>query len=317
MTVPQIRGMYAGDRSRKTTLVDFGFRLPAALDNRPLQFAEFDKKINQVIYVSATPDEYERFKSEQIVEQLVRPTGLLDPTVEIRPTKNQIDNLLEEIKKTVAKKQRILVTTLTKRLAEDLTEFLADLDIKVQYIHSEVDTMERLEILHDLRSGKYDVLIGINLLREGLDLPEVTLIAILDADKEGFLRSQTALVQTMGRAARHVDGHIIMYADNITGSMKRAIAETKRRRKYQESYNKKHGITPKTIIKAIRESRLGGARATETGLAQTSLKNVPMEELPHIIADLENQMELAAQNLEYEKAASLRDEIILLKKRKK
>ena len=316
MSVPQIRGMYFGDRSRKETLVNFGFRLPSALDNRPLNFAEFEQHINKVIYVSATPELYERTRSRQIVEQLVRPTGLLDPTIEVRPTDNQIDDLIAEIKKTVAKKQRVLVTTLTKRMAEDLTDYLADLDIKVQYLHSEVETLERLEILHDLRTGKYDVVVGINLLREGLDLPEVSLIAILDADKEGYLRSDVALIQTMGRAARHVEGHIIMYADKITGSMKRAIDETTRRRKIQEEYNKTHKITPVSIKKAIKETRLAGAKAKAEEPKIPSFKDIPKEEIPHLIEDLENQMELAAKNLEFEKAARLRDEIILLKKDK-
>ncbi|MBI5037589.1 MAG: excinuclease ABC subunit UvrB [Candidatus Kerfeldbacteria bacterium] len=314
MSIPQVRGMYFGDRSRKETLVNYGFRLPAAMDNRPLKYEEFAKKLNRVIYVSATPSEYEIEMSGQVVEQLIRPTGLLDPTVEVRPTKNQIDNLLDEIKTRVEKKQRVLVTTLTKRMSEDLTEYLADLDIKVQYLHSEVDTMERLEILRDLRTGKYDVLIGINLLREGLDLPEVSLIAILDADKEGYLRSDTALIQTMGRAARHVQGHIIMYADNITKSMKRAIDETIRRRTIQAAYNKKHGITPQTIIKAIKETRLAGAKRKEAEAEHPSFKDIPAEEIPHIIADLESQMELAAQNLDFEKAAQLRDAVQLLKK---
>jgi len=275
---------------------------------------EFDQKINQVIYVSATPQENEKYKSKQIVEQLVRPTGLLDPTIEVKPTENQIDNLLDEIKKTVAKKQRVLVTTLTKRMAEDLAEYLGELNIKVQYLHSEVDTFERLEILRDLRQGKYDVLVGINLLREGLDLPEVSLIAILDADKEGFLRTDTALIQTMGRAARHQEGHIIMYADKKTGSMKRAINETIRRRQYQKKYNKEHNITPKSIKKAIKQSRLAGAKIKEEKIKQLSFKDVPKEEIPHIIADLENQMAIAAQNLEFEKAAVLRDQIQELKK---
>jgi excinuclease ABC subunit B len=317
MTIPQIRGMYFGDRSRKSTLAEFGFRLPSALDNRPLNFAEFEQRINKVIYVSATPDEYERQHSRKIVEQLIRPTGLLDPTIEVRKTENQIDDLIAEIRKTVAKKQRVLVTTLTKRMAEDLTDYLADLDIKVQYLHSEVETMERLEILRDLRTGKYDVVIGINLLREGLDLPEVSLIAILDADKEGYLRSDTALIQTMGRAARHVEGHIIMYADRITGSMQRAMDETTRRRKIQKQYNKEHRITPTSIKKAIKETRLAGAKAKTEEPKMPSFKNIPQEEIPHLIEDLENQMELAAKNLEFEKAANLRDEIVALKNQNK
>ncbi len=313
MTIPQIRGMYFGDRSRKENLVEHGFRLPSTFDNRPLKFEEFSKKVNQLIYVSATPSDYEKEWSQQIVEQLIRPTGLLDPTIEIKPTENQVDNLIGEIKKTVAKKQRVLVTTLTKRMAEDLTDYLAELDIKVQYLHSEVDTLERMEILRDLRTGKYDVLIGINLLREGLDLPEVSLIAILDADKEGFLRSDTAFIQVMGRAARHLEGHIIMYADKKTGSMKRAIAETVRRRQTQKDYNKKHHITPQSIKKAIKESRLAGVKAKTVATAPR-IADIPKEELPHVIADLENQMEIAAKNLEFEKAAMLRDEITALNK---
>jgi len=315
MTVPQIGGMYEGDRSRKGVLVEFGFRLPSALDNRPLKFAEFDKKINQAVYVSATPKEYETKKSEQIVEQLIRPTGLLDPTIEIKPTKNQIDDLMEEIKKRIQKKQRVLVTTLTKRMAEDLADYLVELNIKAQYLHSEVDTFERLEILRDLRLGKYDVIVGINLLREGLDLPEVSLIAILDADKESFLRSDLALIQVMGRASRHLDGHIIMYADTMTGSMKRAIDETNRRRKIQEAYNKKHKVTPKSIQKTIKESRLAGAKAAAE-ITVPSIAEVPKEEVPHLIEDLQNQMELAAQNLEFEKAAALRDQINFLKSKR-
>jgi len=317
MTVPQIRSMYFGDRSRKENLVAHGFRLPAAFDNRPLKFEEFSKKINQLIYVSATPSDYEKEWSKQIVEQFIRPTGLLDPTIEVKPTENQIDDLLGEIKKRMDNQQRVLVTTLTKRMAEDLTDYLGELDIKVQYLHSEVDTLERLEIIRDLRTGKYDVLIGINLLREGLDLPEVSLIAILDADKEGFLRSETAFIQVMGRAARHQQGHIIMYADKVTGSMDRAIKETVRRRKIQEDYNKKHGLTPKSITKAIKESRLAGAKAAEPEKRQLSFKDIPKEEIDHVIADLENQMEMAARNLEFEKAAWLRDEITALKSKGK
>lgn len=311
MTVPQIGGMYEGDRSRKGVLVEFGFRLPSALDNRPLRYDEFDKKINQVVYVSATPKEYETKKSEQVVEQLIRPTGLLDPSIEIKPTKNQIDDLMEEVKKRIQKKQRVLVTTMTKRMAEDLADYLVELNIKAQYLHSEVDTFERLEILRDLRLGKYDVIVGINLLREGLDLPEVSLIAILDADKESYLRSDIALIQVMGRAARHLDGHIIMYADTMTGSMKRAIDETNRRRKIQETYNKKHNITPKSIQKAIKETRLAGAKAAAE-IAIPAITGVPKEEVPHLIEQLQNQMEIAAQNLEFEKAAALRDQIKLL-----
>lgn len=317
MTVPQIGGMYEGDHSRKLTLVEYGFRLPSALDNRPLKFKEFDQKINQVIYVSATSAPYELKKSKQVVEQLIRPTGLLDPTIEVKPIENQIDDLLNEIQKRVKKKQRVLVTTLTKRMSEDLTDYLKELKTKVQYLHSEVDTLERLEILRDLRLGEYDVVVGINLLREGLDLPEVSLIAILDADKEGYLRSETALIQTMGRAARHQEGHIIMYADRTTGSMKKAIQETNRRRKYQETYNKKHHLTPKTIQKAIREDRLAGMKIIQEQVPEIDIQKIPKEEIKHIIQDLENQMELAAQNLEFEKAAVLRDQIQELRKIKK
>jgi len=311
MTIPQIRGMYEGDRSRKSVLIQYGFRLPAALDNRPLRYEEFDKKIKNVVYVSATPAEYESKKSKQIVQQLIRPTGLLDPDIEIKPSKHQIDDLLVEIKKRTQKKQRVLVTTLTKRMAEDLSEYLEELAIKVRYLHSEVDTMERIEILRDLRLGTFDVLVGINLLREGLDLPEVSLVAILDADKEGYLRSFTSLLQVMGRAARHEEGHIIMYADHETASMHSAIDETRRRRVFQETYNKAHNITPRTIQKSIKESRLGGKKLDESSGAP-DLTGIPKEELPHLVADLQNQMDIAAQNLEFEKAARLRDQIKLL-----
>jgi excinuclease ABC subunit B len=288
--------------------------LPAAYDNRPLTFKEFEGKLNQTIYVSATPAAYEKQRSKQIVEQLIRPTGLLDPSIEIKPTKNQVDDLVEQIRKRVKKNQRVLVTTLTKRIAEDLTDYLKDLDIKVQYLHSDVDTFDRLEILRSLRTGEFNVVVGINLLREGLDLPEVTLIAILDADKEGFLRSETALVQTMGRAARHLEGHVIMYADRITGSMQRAISETKRRRKTQEAYNQAHDITPQTIIKAIRESRLAGKKLEEQSpAAKLDINLIPKEEIPYLLKDLEQQMEIAAQNLQFEKAAALRDQIKLIK----
>ena len=252
-TIPQIRGMYAGDQSRKQTLIDFGFRLPSARDNRPLNFEEFNKKINRVIYVSATPSEYEIKNSRQVVEQLIRPTGLLDPEIEVRPSSDQIKNLIQEIKIRTNKGQRTLVTTLTKRMAEELANFLREQDIRVQYLHSEVETLERVDILRDLRLGKYDVLVGINLLREGLDLPEVSLVAILDADMAGFLRNETSLIQTMGRAARHLEGKVIMYADKITPAMRYAINETKRRRNFQELYNKKHGITPRQIIAEFHE----------------------------------------------------------------
>lgn len=311
MTVPQIGGMYEGDRSRKSVLVDYGFRLPAAFDNRPLKYQEFEKKISQVVYVSATPKAYELERSKQVVEQVIRPTGLLDPTIEIRPTKFQIDNLLEEIRDRTSRHERVLVTTLTTRMAEDLTEHLKELSIKVAYIHHEVATMERLEILRDLRTGTFDVLVGVNLLREGLDLPEVSLVAILDADKEGFLRSDTSLIQVMGRAARHASGHVIMYADHETDSMKRAISETTRRREIQEIYNRAHNITPKTIIKEIKDSRLSGKR--EEGKQQSfDVTSIPKEEAPHLIKDLTAQMQIASDNLEYEKAARLRDEILAL-----
>lgn len=387
-TIPQIGAMYNGDRARKTTLVEYGFRLPSALDNRPLQFTEFENKVTQIVYVSATPGPYElrksldenelalslssraKTKSESrdpsttvgmtktvkpkrlqpetlrsetlpqddkrvqnskfqipnsfpaVVEQIIRPTGLLDPTIEIKPIKNQVDDLLERIQERVSKKERVLVTTLTKRMAEELSEYLKEAKVKVQYIHSEVDTLERLETLRDLRLGKYDVLVGINLLREGLDLPEVSLVAILDADKEGFLRSETAFMQIMGRAARHLHGHVIMYADRMTDSMTRAIDETTRRRKLQEAYNKAHGITPKGIQKAISSSRLAGGQAENEALPGTDVKDVDptklsKDELKFYLAELEDQMDLAAKNLEFELAASIRDKIAEIKKLKK
>lgn len=312
MTVPQIRGMYAGDQSRKSTLVEYGFRLPSALDNRPLQFDEFLKKIGQRVFVSATPAPYEIAESTQVVEQLIRPTGLLDPAIDVRPTKNQIDDVLKEIQNTTAKGQRVLVTTLTKRMSEDLTEYLSELGIKVQYLHSDVETLERLEILRDLRLGTYQVLIGINLLREGLDLPEVSLVLILDADKEGFLRSETALMQTMGRAARHSQGRVVMYADRMTGSMDRAIKETRRRRNVQEAYNKKNGITPRTIEKAIRDDRLAGLKREVDDLPKVEFESLPPEEAVRLRAELEAKMDLAAKNLEFEKAAALRDQLATL-----
>ncbi|NQU99480.1 MAG: excinuclease ABC subunit UvrB [Parcubacteria group bacterium] len=322
MTIPQIGGMYWGDRARKNSLVDYGFRLPSAYDNRPLKFAEFEKKINQVVYVSATPSPYEKEKSgNKIIEQLIRPTGLLDPTIEIKPTKNQVDDLIEQIQKRIKNKERVLVTTLTKKLSENLSEYLADIGIKVQYLHSEIDTLDRLEIIKKLRSGVFDVLVGINLLREGLDLPEVSLIAILDADKEGFLRSETALVQTMGRAARHQDGHIIMYADKMTGSMKRAIGETKRRRKIQSDHNKKHGIIPKSIKKKISDFDFitqRYKRPQKESILPKNIKDVIMRAdekgIKKLIKDLENQMDMASKNLEFEKAVVLRDEIKKIEK---
>jgi excinuclease ABC subunit B len=313
MTLPQIRGMYHGDISRKQTLVDYGFRLPSALDNRPLNFEEFDKHINQVIYVSATPKPYEYEHSEQVVEQLVRPTGLLEPTVEVKPVKGQIDDLIYQIKSRVAKGERCLVTTLTKRMAEELSDYLKEMEIKTHYLHSEVDTLQRVEILRDLRLGVYDVVVGINLLREGLDLPEVSLVAILDADKEGYLRSEEALIQTMGRAARHLNAHAIMYADAITQSMQKAIQETGRRRQVQEAYNKEHGITPQGIRKAIKDitERVQAVADTRAPYAVTPISK---EEITQLIKQLESQMKAAAKNLEFERAAMIRDRIIELRK---
>lgn len=307
MTIPQVRGMYNGDRARKEVLVEHGFRLPSALDNRPLTFSEFERHINQVIYVSATPAEYELTRSPEPVQQVIRPTGLVDPPIEIRPVDNQVDNLIGEIRDTVKKGQRVLVTTLTKRMAEDLTEYLQEINVKVTYLHSDVDTLDRTDILRDLRLGVYDVVVGINLLREGLDLPEVSLVAILDADKEGFLRSQQALIQTVGRAARHVEGRVIMYADKITGSMQRTIDETNRRRSIQEKYNKEHGITPEGIQKAIDK----GMRADLPDSAKPTidLNKVPKDEYKHLIRDLTSQMEMASANLQFERAAELRDTI--------
>jgi len=313
MTLPQIRGMYHGDISRKQTLVDYGFRLPSALDNRPLNFEEFDRHINQVIYVSATPKPYEYKRSQQVVEQLVRPTGLLEPTVEVKPVKGQIDDLIYQIKRRVSKGERCLVTTLTKRMAEELSDYLREMEIKTHYLHSEVETLERVEILRDLRLGVYDVVVGINLLREGLDLPEVSLVAILDADKEGYLRSEEALIQTMGRAARHLNAHVIMYADTITQSMQKAIEETSRRHEVQEAYNKEHGITPQGIRKAIKDitERVQAVAETRTPYAVTPISK---EEIAQLIRQLESQMKAAAKNLEFEKAAMIRDRIIELRK---
>ena len=313
MTLPQIRGMYHGDISRKQTLVDYGFRLPSALDNRPLNFEEFNQRIHQVIYVSATPKPYEYEHSQQVVEQLVRPTGLLEPTVEVKPVKGQIDDLIYQIKSRVARGERCLVTTLTKRMAEELSDYLREMEIKTHYLHSEVETLERVEILRDLRLGVYDVVVGINLLREGLDLPEVSLVAILDADKEGYLRSEEALIQTMGRAARHLNAHVIMYADTITQSMQKAIEETRRRREIQGAYNKEHGITPQGIRKAIKDitERVQAVAETRTPYTVTP---IPKEEISHLIKQLESQMKAAAKNLEFEKAALLRDRIIELRK---
>ena len=313
MTLPQIRGMYHGDISRKQTLVDYGFRLPSALDNRPLNFEEFQKHVNQVVYVSATPAQYEYEYSQQVVEQLVRPTGLLEPSVEVKPVKGQIDDLIYQIRTRVDKGERCLVTTLTKRMAEELCDYLREMEIKTHYLHSEIETLERVEILRDLRLGVYDVVVGINLLREGLDLPEVSLVAILDADKEGYLRSKGALIQTMGRAARHVDAHAIMYADSITKSMREAIEEIRRRRGIQEVYNKEHGITPQGIKKAIKDITQRVQAVAETR-APYIASPISMEEMHRLIKQLESQMKAAAKNLEFEKAALLRDRIIELRK---
>jgi excinuclease ABC subunit B len=313
MTIPQLHGMYHGDRSRKETLVEYGFRLPSALDNRPLNFDEFQQRVNQVVYISATPGPYEYEHTQQIVEQLVRPTGLLEPTVEIKPTKGQIDDLMDEIKKRVEKGERCLVTTLTKRMAEELADYLIEMGIKTHYLHSEIVTLERVEILRDLRLGVYDVVVGINLLREGLDLPEVSLVVILDADKEGYLRSEGALIQTMGRAARHVDGHVIMYADTVTTSMANAIKETQRRRQIQEAYNKEHGITPQGIRKAIKDITERVKVVAETR-APYMATPIAKEDVTRLIKELESQMKTAARNLEFEKAALLRDRILELRK---
>ncbi|MCD6167921.1 MAG: excinuclease ABC subunit UvrB [Caldisericia bacterium] len=316
ITVPQVRGMYLGDRSRKETLVEYGFRLPSALDNRPLKFDEFLERVNQVIFVSATPSDYELSVSEQVVEQLIRPTGLVDPMVEVRPTENQIEDLINEIKKRVEKNERVLVTTLTKRMAEDLTEYLIERGLKVKYLHSDIDTIKRAEILRELRAGEFDCLVGINLLREGLDLPEVSLVAILDADKEGFLRSYVSLIQTIGRAARNVSGKVIMYADNITESMRKAIDETNRRRKIQMEYNKKHGIKPETIRKAVKDLidlPYKGKEEIEE-FARVSRGNLSHEEINYLIMELEEEMHLKAETLEFEEAARIRDKIFELKK---
>ncbi len=312
MTLPQVRGMYNGDHSRKETLVEYGFRLPSALDNRPLTFDEFNKHINQVIYISATPGEYELNNSPKPTEQVIRPTGLLDPEIEVRSSDGQIDNLMEEIDQRIANKQRTLVTTLTKRMAEDLTDHLKERGIKTAYVHSDIDTLERGDILRDLRAGVYDVLVGINLLREGLDLPEVSLVAILDADKEGFLRSESALIQTIGRAARHVEGKVIMYADNITESMEKAISETNRRREIQQKYNQDHHITPKSIKKDIGAGLRAIIPEKETA-TKLDLRKIPKEEYPTLIKELTSQMQLAAANLEFEHAAVLRDQIDSIK----
>jgi excinuclease ABC subunit B len=319
ISLPQIRGMFNGDQSRKGTLVDYGFRLPSALDNRPLKFDEFEQHVHQAIYVSATPAAYELQHSAQVVEQIIRPTGLLDPVVEVRPTRGQIDNLIGEIKRRVDKGQRALVTTLTKRMAEDLSDYLKEMGVRTQYLHADIETLERVEILRDLRLGVYDVVVGINLLREGLDLPEVSLVAILDADKEGYLRSAPSLIQITGRAARHIEGTVIMYADTVTQSMRVAIEETDRRRSIQEAYNKEHGITPVGISKAVRDltervRKVAEEReAYKTGRSTDELP-IPKDEIVKLVKELEKQMKQAAKDLEFEKAASLRDQVIELRR---
>jgi excinuclease ABC subunit B len=317
MTVPQIRGMYNGDRSRKETLVEYGFRLPSALDNRPLKFDEFEEYIGQVIYTTATPGPYELEHASKVVDQVIRPTGLVDPEVEVRAIEGQIDDLIGEIKARIEVGERTLVTTLTKRMAEDLSDYLMEMGIKVHYLHSEVDTLERIGILRDLRMGVFDVVVGINLLREGLDLPEVSLVAILDADKQGFLRSQTALIQTIGRAARHVRGQVIMYADRVTDAMQAAIDETNRRRDKQVTYNQEHGIEPISIVKAIRDltDRVTMPAVAEEGAAYTVGKpgQIPKSELESMIGTLEDRMKQAAKDLEFEQAAMLRDQIYELR----
>lgn len=315
VTVPQVRGMYFGDRSRKESLVEYGFRLPSAFDNRPLNFEEFEKKQNQVIYVSATPARYELDRSTKVVEQIIRPTGLVDPEILIKPVKGQIDHLIGEINERVSKKQRVLVTTLTKKMAEDLTEYMKEVGIKIRYLHSDIDTMERMKIIRSLRLGEFDVLVGINLLREGLDIPEVSLVAILDADKEGFLRSETSLVQTVGRAARNAEGQVIMYADSITDSMRKAISETNRRRKVQMDYNEAHGIEPKTIIKAVRdiiEATTAAEESVSYGAVPAASK-ARKEDIIKVIMAMEDEMKACARSMQYERAAELRDKIIQLR----
>ncbi|WP_282434546.1 excinuclease ABC subunit UvrB [Desulfotomaculum copahuensis] len=317
VSVPQVRGMYEGDRSRKETLVEYGFRLPSAFDNRPLTFPEFERKINQAVFVSATPGPYELEHSRQVVEQIIRPTGLVDPEISVRPTRGQIDDLLGEIRQRTAKGQRVLVTTLTKKMAEDLTDYFRELGVKVRYMHSDINAIERMEIIRDLRLGEFDVLVGINLLREGLDLPEVSLVAILDADKEGYLRSERSLIQTMGRAARNVEGKVIMYADRVTESMARAIDETGRRRKLQLDFNRQHGIVPQTVQKGVRDvieaTRAAEPRAAYRAPAEKHKKKLSRKEMKQIIARLEKEMREAARHLEFERAAELRDALIELR----
>ena len=313
VTLPQIRGMYNGDRARKETLVEHGFRLPSAKENRPLRFDEFESSINQIIYVSATPGAYELSRSSNIVEQIIRPTGLVDPEVIIRPVKGQVEDLLGEVKKRAKKDERVLVTTLTKKMAEDLTDYYAKIGVKVRYMHSEIDTLERIDIVDDLRRGTFDVLVGVNLLREGLDLPEVSLVAILDADKEGFLRNETSLIQTIGRAARNINGQVIMYVDEMTDSVKNATAITSKRRKIQIKYNEKHGIVPKTTKRALKVKKV----AEDLDIEGTDISKIPKDELRLLISDLENDMKEAAAKLDFERAASLRDQIATLKGLKK
>ena len=316
MTVPQVRGMYAGDQSRKTTLVDYGFRLPSAKDNRPLNFSEFESKIDQMMFVSATPGPYEAEHEMLRAEQIIRPTGLLDPHVEVRPVEGQIDDLIGEVNKETAKGNKVMITTLTKKMAEDLTNYMREVGIRVRYLHSDVDTLERMEIIRDMRMNVFDVLVGINLLREGLDIPEITLVAILDADKEGFLRSETSLIQTIGRAARNADGHVIMYADTITDSMRRALDETNRRRKIQEEYNEAHGITPQTIRKAVRDliSISKEVKKEETLYAEKDLESMSKKELEKLAAQIQKKMKAAAAELNFEEAVVLRDQMIEVKK---
>ncbi|MCH8184886.1 MAG: excinuclease ABC subunit UvrB [Chloroflexi bacterium] len=314
MTLPQLRGMFYGDKSRKEVLVEYGFRLPSALDNRPLNFGEFEERVNQAIYVSATPGPYEYEHSQQMIEQVIRPTGLTDPIIDVKPTEGQIDDLLHQIRIRVDRGERCLVTTLTKRMAEELADYLREMGVKTHYLHSEIDTLERSEILRDLRLGVYDVVVGINLLREGLDLPEVSLVAVLDADKEGYLRSQTSLIQTIGRAARHVEGRVIMYADVVTDSMKRAIDETDRRRSIQESYNLEHGIEPRSIQKTVHDITERVRAIAETSAPYVTNGELPKDDLLRLVKDLESEMKSAARNLEFEKAALLRDQIVDLRK---
>ena len=315
ITIPQVRGMYAGDRSRKTTLVDYGFRLPSALDNRPLNFEEFEQKIDQMMFVSATPSDYEAEHELLRTEQIIRPTGLLDPEIDVRPVEGQIDDLISEVKREVAKHNKVLVTTLTKRMAEDLTDYMKEVGIRVKYLHSDIDTLERAQIIRDMRLDVFDVLVGINLLREGLDIPEISLVAILDADKEGFLRSATSLIQTVGRAARNAEGHVIMYADNMTDSMRTAIEETKRRRILQEQYNKEHGIMPQTIKKAVRDLiSISKEIAREEVAFAKDPESMDKKELEKLIASVEKQMRKAAADLDFETAAVLRDQMVELKK---